>query len=222
MNQQIKKQAVIFDLDGTLWDSTERLAEIWSRVQEEYARISRRLTVQDIRPLMGKQMDAIAAALWPELPQERQLELIKLCGEAETESLRKTGGILYDGVEEVLKILREKYNLMIVSNCQAGYIPAFLEGHKLGSYFCDFEEANRIGKSKADNIRLVMERNKIKHAVYIGDTEGDETASKQAGIPFIFASYGFGQVVNPDEIIKNFREIPACVGRIFQNLSANH
>ena len=38
-----------------------------------------------------------------------------------------------------------------------------------------------------------MERNGIEKAVYVGDTQGDCDASRAAGIPFVWASYGFGQ-----------------------------
>ena len=52
-----------------------------------------------------------------------------------------------------------------------------------------------------------MKRNVIEQAFYVGDTEGDEEASRFAGIPFIFASYGFGNVTHPDKVIKSFKEL---------------
>ena len=52
-----------------------------------------------------------------------------------------------------------------------------------------------------------MERNDIKSAVYVGDTEGDEKASRYAGIPFIYAAYGFGKAVSPDAVIKSIEEL---------------
>ena len=72
-----------------------------------------------------------------------------------------------------------------MSNCQDGYVPAFLHAHKLGQYFADIEMSGRTGLDKGSNIKLIMERNNIESAVYIGDTEGDEKAARFAGIPFI-------------------------------------
>ena len=43
-----------------------------------------------------------------------------------------------------------------------------------------------------------MERNHIKNAIYVGDTMSDKTAADFAGIPFCFASYGFGEVEEYD------------------------
>ena len=37
-----------------------------------------------------------------------------------------------------------------------------------------------------------MERNRITSAAYVGDTQGDLEAARLAGIPFVWAAYGFG------------------------------
>ena len=51
------------------------------------------------------------------------------------------------------------------------------------------------GTSKGQTILKLMETHNIKDCIYIGDTQGDYKATVEAGIPFIWASYGFG---NPD------------------------
>ena len=62
-------------------------------------------------------------------------------------------------------------------------------------------------KSKGENIRLVIERNHLQNCVYVGDTKGDCEAAKAAGIPFIFAAYGFGNVETFDKEIRDVREL---------------
>ena len=113
---------------------------------------------------------------------------------AENEYLRKHGGILYAGVEETLRKLKEKYHLYIVSNCQKGYIEAFLDFYHLWEYVEDIECYGNNLMQKGDNIRLVVERNHLNAAVYVGDIQGDYDASCKAGIPFIHAAYGFGKI----------------------------
>ena len=73
-------------------------------------------------------------------------------------------------------------------------------------YECQFRA--RTGLDKGHNIKLIMKRNVIEQAFYVGDTEGDEEASRFAGIPFIYASYGFGKAKNPDMIIHSIKELP--------------
>ena len=82
----------------------------------------------------------------------------------------------------------------MVSNCQAGYIEAFYKGTGLGGYFKDFESAGNTGLPKWDNIALVVKRQGLKRPVYVGDTDWDYQAARRAGVPFIHAAYGFGQV----------------------------
>lgn len=207
----MESTAILFDLDGTLWDSTEAVCKIWNAVIQRETNAPYTLTRERICALMGKTMEEIAAALFPSESKDEQARLIGLCGEAENEYLREHGAVLYDGLEETLQALAAEHPLFIVSNCQDGYIQSFLQAHGLSKYFTDMEMAGRTGKSKGDNIRLIMERNGLTRAVYVGDTEGDQTAARQAGIPFIFAAYGFGNVSDPEGVIQSPRELPYCL-----------
>ena len=125
------KKGIIFDMDGTLWDSAEGVAKSWTRiVNQEYDR-ERVISVEDIHGVMGKTMDKIAEALFPELAEAPRLELLEKCCNDENAYLREHGGVLYPALEETLAELQKKYHLYIVSNCQSGYIEAFLKYHKL-------------------------------------------------------------------------------------------
>ena len=57
--------------------------------------------------------------------------------------------------------------------------------------------------AKAENISLISEKYHLQSPVYVGDTMGDYQACRKAGVPFIFASYGFGDVPTPDAVIKS-------------------
>lgn len=199
--------SIIFDLDGTLWDSTDGVLKSWSSIIENNKDINVKLTKETLKGTMGLQIIDIGRKLFPNLSDDRIEELMKDCCEFENEYLEKYGGILYDKLEDTLKELSSNYKLFIVSNCQCGYIEVFLKYHNLGKYFLDFENPGRTGLSKGENIKLVVERNKLKSSVYVGDTEGDLKAAKFAGIPFIYASYGFGEVSEYDYAIKRFDEL---------------
>jgi phosphoglycolate phosphatase len=60
---------------------------------------------------------------------------------------------------------------------------------------------------KGDNIQKIIQDYKLSSPVYVGDTAGDYNASKQAGLPFVFASYGFGNVENPDYTISELKDL---------------
>ncbi|KWX79028.1 HAD family hydrolase [Paenibacillus jilunlii] len=196
--------SMIFDLDGTLWDSLDVVADVWNRVLSEYKGSIGEVTKEDLRGIMGLQADEAGRKMFPDLDEEAQQKILGQCYEVECVSLAERGGKLFEQLEEVLKVLSAKYKLFIVSNCQAGYIEAFYEYHQLQKYFVDFENPGRTGLSKGENIKLVMERNNLKSPVYVGDTEKDLKAARDAGIPFVFASYGFGEVSDYDYVIHSF------------------
>jgi phosphoglycolate phosphatase len=157
--------------------------------------------------VMGLQMKDIGKKLFPYLSEDKRGEILKDCCDYENEYLSERGGRLYDNLEDTLKVLSQKYKLFIVSNCQCGYIEVFLKYHKLGKYFVDFENPGRTSLTKGENIKLIIERNNLTDPVYVGDTEGDLKAARFAGIPFIYASYGFGKVSEYDYIIKGLNEL---------------
>ena len=208
--------AVIFDLDGTLWDSCEVIAPAWTRACADRG-IDHVFTPEECRGYCGKTMPEIAALAFPDEPADRREELVKACGAAENEPLSRTGGVLYPHLEEVLTQLRQKHFLAVVSNCQEGYIEAFFAGNGTGRLFDDSENAQHTGLTKGENIRLVMKRNGIKRAVYVGDTDGDRKAAEEAGVPFIHASYGFGDALRCDAAIQSLRELPAAAERLLKS-----
>lgn len=201
------KQGIIFDMDGTLWDSAENVAKSWNQAIAQSGLLAKTLTTADIKGVMGKTMDKIAEALFGELPAEPRGELLARCCEMENDYLRRHGGMLYEGVEETFAALREKYHLYIVSNCQSGYIEAFLDYYGLGEYIEDTECYGNNGRMKGENIRLLAGRNHLDAAVYVGDIQGDYDASVQAGVGFIHAAYGFGAIAAEVPTIGAFREL---------------
>ena len=203
----MKFDGIIFDLDGTLWDSTAEVAKTWTSVIAKYNLNRKEVTVEDLKPCMGKLLDEIASILLPELDPKKQMQVIKECCEYENEYLGEYGATLYDKLEDTLKELSKNHKLFIVSNCQDGYIECFFKAHKLDKYFIDYECPGRTELPKGENIKLIVERNNLKNPVYVGDTQGDANAAKLANVPFIFAKYGFGNVDEFFNSIESFDEL---------------
>lgn len=207
-------KAVIFDLDGTLWDSAEQVVWGWNKTFEEEG-VDKRTTVGELKSLMGKPMEAIIEALVPDMESDKRTGLLERCCRNEEQRLLEKGGILFPDLTRTLTMLRDEgCHLSIVSNCQDGYIETFLEHHKLQAFFDDRECPGRSGMLKAENIKLVIERNRIDKAVYVGDTQGDADASASAGVPFIWARYGFGDVKDAQYVIDSLAELPDVVREV--------
>ena len=103
--------------------------------------------------------------------------------------------------------LAQRLPLFIVSNCQSGYIEVFLDQNAWRGLFRDFECWGNTGRSKPDNLRALIERNTLRRPVLIGDGAGDEEAAIACGVPFIFASYGFGGCHRMQATLANFGEL---------------
>ncbi len=208
------KKGIIFDMDGTLWDSAKGVAMSWTQVvREEYPELGI-ITTEDVKNVMGKTMDLIARILFPSLAPAEQINLLDKCCIRENDYLAEHGGILYPQVEETLNILKEKYNLYIVSNCQSGYIEAFLQYYGFEYLFEDIECYGNNELGKGENISLVIRRNELDKAVYVGDIQGDFDAATEAGIPFIHAAYGFGDIRENVPFVEEFSRLPEVAAKI--------
>lgn len=203
----MKIDSIIFDLDGTLWNSIEGICNVWNSLLSKYPNIDKVVTTTDIEVCMGLPIAEIGKKLFPKLNEEFQMKLMKECCDTELDYLGEHGGKLFPKLEETLNNLSEKYKLFIVSNCQDGYIQCFFKAHNLEKYFTDYECIGVTGLPKGENIKIIIERNKLNSAIYVGDTNGDAEAAKLACIPFIFARYGFGNVKEYDYVIDSFEEL---------------
>ena len=209
------KKGIIFDMDGTLWDTTPLLHEVWNRVLQKYEETKGRyLSLEEIRGLMGKTMYEIGQATMPGVPVERQEEIFNGCIDAEDEELLIKGGQLYEGLEETLRLLKPSYHLYIVSNGQENYARNFIDFYGFGDLIEDEETFGRTVLPKSENIKLMVKRNGLDDAVYVGDTRQDETSAREAGVRFIYASYGFGEALEPDETIASPKELPKALERM--------
>ena len=189
---------VILDVDGTLWDSTQIVARAWTQAVRDGGIAEYLVTGERLKQLFGKTMEVIAQELLPGVSKEQRDRIMELCCDYEHRTLCEDEcAICYPGVTDGIRRLSRMLPVFIVSNCQSGYIELFLEKTGLAPYVKDIECYGNTRRSKGENIRMVIDRNHLEHAVYVGDTQGDCEASDEAGIPFIFASYGFG---NPDHM----------------------
>lgn len=203
-----KFDALILDIDGTIWNTTGIVSMAWNKAIEMSGFDVNKVNAQILQKEFGKTMDTIASDLWPELDKSKRDILMSHCCSEEQIALKKNNlDICYPDVVETVKELSSSENIYVVSNCQNGYIELTLEKTGLSEFVKDFECFGRTGKGKAENLQLLVSRNQINQPVYVGDTQGDADACAQAGIPFVWASYGFGKVEKYFEKIDNFAEI---------------
>lgn len=186
-------ESLIFDIDGTLWDSRALVAQGYNLQLRAEGLDHLCVDAETLRPLFGKTMTEIADSLFGSIPEEARYSLMARCMETEQGYLRQNPcRIGYPGVKETLEMLSTRHRLFIVSNSEKGYPELTMDKLGIAHLFQGHLCFGDTGAHKGITIQRLMEAHGISDAVYIGDTQGDMEASYFAGIPFIFAAYGFG------------------------------
>ena len=188
----MKFESLIFDIDGTLWDSRVLVAEGYNLQLRDEGLERYCVDAARLRPLFGKVMSAIADALFPDMPPQVRYPLMERCMARENRYLEENEcRIGYAGIAETLCTLSKTHRLFIVSNSQQGYPELCIQKLGLGKWIGGHLCFGDTGTSKGQTIRTLMERYGITSCAYIGDTKGDYEATVEAGVPFIWAAYGF-------------------------------
>ena len=205
----MKYESLIFDVDGTLWDSRALIAEGYN-IQLRKEGLHHLQTNADVLLLLfGKTMSDIADNLFPDIPPQERYALMDRCIESEDEYLQghPCDTIAYPDILTTMEALAKKYRLFIVSNGQKGYPQ--LAAQKLGvaHLITGYLSYGDTGTSKGQTIRTLMKNHGIENAVYIGDTQGDYESTVEAGIDFIWADYGFGKPEHCHGVIHRFADL---------------
>lgn len=206
------KKGIIFDMDGTLWDSSEMVCKAWDEAVARCGYHRAPITLEEMQGVMGKTMDVIGDILFPFVQKQEREALLQACCEEENDYLGEHGGHIYPDIRSTMEqLIAAGYHLYIVSNCQSGYIETFLNYYQMWDLVEDIECYGNNDKPKADNIALLAKRNQLEDAVYVGDIQGDYDASCKAGVKFIHAAYGFGTIDAAVPAIETFAELPDVI-----------
>ena len=201
-------ESLIFDIDGTLWDSRALVAEGYNLQLRDEGLTRYCVDAARLRPLFGKVMTVIADELFADFPPAERYALMERCMARENAYLQKNEcRIGYPGIVEALRTLAGTHRLFIVSNSQRGYPELCIEKLGLGDCIRGHLCFGDTGTSKGKTIRTLMEKYNITSCAYIGDTQGDYEATVEAGVPFLWASYGFGTPAGYAGKIDSFEDL---------------
>jgi phosphoglycolate phosphatase len=195
--------AVVFDLDGTLWDSAGLCARSWSVAARSAHPGHPGVTVEAVGRVMGLPHEAIFRTLFPELDERARSALGEACYEQELADLRREGAPLYPDVAELMPRLAERFPLFIVSNCLTEYLRLFLDGSGIGGHFRDALCYGMTQAPKEESLRRLRDKHRFRAPVYVGDTAGDQRAARAAGYTYLHVDYGFGR---PDTECLEFKD----------------
>ncbi|MBR3210483.1 MAG: HAD family hydrolase [Bacilli bacterium] len=209
----MSKKAILFDLDGTLWDSTKQTVISFHRIIKE--KNIEFISEERIKNNFGNNKEETIKNLFPNLSYQEGEKLLNEIDEDIIKNLNMSCDCIYEGVKEVLEKLHKDYQLFIITNnSHKTYIEAFLKGGNFSNFFKDYIAASAIPISKSEAIKKLMNENEIEKGIYVGDTKKDRDAAKAANVPFIQCLYGFGEDLKEIYKIDNIQELPECIKKI--------
>ena len=201
-------ESLIFDIDGTLWDSRALVAEGYNIQLEREGLQHLFVDAEQLKSLFGKVMTEIADVIFASIPKESRYDLMERCMDTENRYLFENEcKIGYPNVKETVAELSKKYRLFIVSNSQCGYPELCMDKLGLTPYIEGHLCFGDTGTSKGKTIRRLMEKHNIQSCAYIGDTQGDYEATVEANVPFLWAKYGFGTPEGYVAAIERFEDL---------------
>lgn len=200
--------SILFDMDGTLWDAVESYCELWNRTIDYCCPQVGHVGYDKLAALMGYHLSYIhQQVVGNACPLDMFHERLTI---VEKEIMRSLGGTLYPGVEETIAELAKSHKLFMVSNCTADGLPDFFAITGLGQYFVDSVSYGENGLEKDQNIDMIVKKHRLQRPLYVGDTRGDCASAHKAGLPFAWATYGFGKdVVGAEHILNSITDLLA-------------
>ena len=204
---RLKCDGLILDVDGTLWDSTGVCARSYSRVGAKINGPDFTVDPEFLKTLFGRPMSEIIEQVYGVTDPERIPALLEETTALQARMLDEEPPAPYPGVKEMFRSISRVCPVFIVSNCQAGYIEQFLAAAHVEDCVRDHLCPDDSGVLKAGNLQLIVQKHHLKHPVYVGDTALDEQSCREAGVPFIYAAYGFGTADAPDTVIHSMDEL---------------
>ncbi len=214
----MKAEWFFFDLDGTLADS---LPGLEASIVEALASGGRTLRVGSVRPYIGPGIRTILKNLEPELT-EGDLDGMERTFRASYDVKGVRNTLLFEGVKTTLEALKQSgAELFIVTNKPKLATANLMEQHGMTGLFREMVSRNSREPAYASKGEMLVELVKrhgvdVERAVMVGDTAEDMYAARDAGIPFAFVEYGYGDVPQEHECVRllQFNELPAACGHL--------
>jgi phosphoglycolate phosphatase len=211
MPKKIKKfDALIFDIDGTLWNASPASAKGWNIGLTKLG-IHQEVSSAQIEKVAGNPFEECVDLLLPGI-RTHVPKLFDTLNKYETEVVRSEGGKFFDGVREGIWHLAKRTKIFLVSNCQEWYMELFLHFSNFKPVLAGFDCYGLSGLPKHDMLRKLKDNHSLYNPVYIGDTSGDETAARIAGMTFIHVAWGFWKPQGSPIIVHTFRELVDFLG----------
>ncbi|MGG3504589.1 HAD family hydrolase [Paenibacillus lautus] len=213
----IKPEAMIFDMDGTLFQTETLLLPAYHKLfdilREEGHYEGETPDEELMLGCLGMLLEDIWKIVMPNGTLAAHRRADELLLQLELEGLNNEAAVLYPEVKETLEELhRRGVRLFVASNGLEHYVKGIAEARGIMSFFEGVYSAGEHGTaSKVDLVRLLLDEHDIRDAWMVGDRSSDVEAGKENGQTVIGCHYaGFGgeqELKGSDVVIHSFSHL---------------
>lgn len=212
-----KPEAVIFDMDGTLFETDTLLIPVHNRVFEtlraEGLYMHETPPVDRLLSCLGMLLEDIWRQVMPDSTEAARQRADVLLLQYELEGLAAGEGKLYPYVEQTLRELKEQgIKLFVASNGLEDYVKGVAQQRGIAELFDGLYSAGEYATaSKVDLVARLLQDHGVQNAWMVGDRSSDVEAGKGNGLQTIgcaYATYGrASEIAGADVLISDFREL---------------
>ncbi|WP_237690909.1 HAD family hydrolase [Paenibacillus caui] len=212
-----KPQAMVFDMDGTLFKTETLLLpayyQVFDRLREEGLYKGETPPEERILGSLGMLLEEIWKIVMPDEDLAVHRRADELLLEMELKGLKEENTELYPQVAKTLHRLKERgVALFVASNGLEHYVKGIAEAHGIASLLGGLYSAGEYQtRSKVDLLHLLMDRHHLDHVWMVGDRSSDVEAGKKNGQTAIGCNYaGFGnedELKGADAVITSFDQL---------------
>lgn len=182
-------------MDGTLADTMPAMLEAINRMLDEYG--EKRIDEAKMLSFINGTIEDFVRAVLPEEKRkdDRAMAEARAVYEKYYAVTYRQTNRCYEGIPELLSMLKRTYRLAILSNKQQDYVDRLNEQlFPDGTFLRAVGAQNGIpGKPAPDSMRLLMRELGLRsgEVIYVGDSDVDLLTSRNAGTECVCVSWGY-------------------------------
>lgn len=215
------KKAIIFDMDGTLFQ-THKILE--NSLEETFTYLrdhdlwEKETPIQKYREIMGVPLPVVWETLLPKHSDEVREEANRIFHIQLIQSILNGQGELYPHAEETFNQLVKEFKIYIASNGQKEYLKAIVDYYKLDRWVRKVYSIEEIcSRNKSELVSFIKETHGISEGIVVGDRLSDFMAAKHNQFLSIGCDFDFSvedELIHADIVIKDLSKLINCIQNI--------